>query len=203
MSRDLSKRLLNVGGNNKSIAIPPYYAEFEHLLLDVDKTVKPDVLADARSLHTLDADQYDAVYCSHNLEHYFAHDVTKVLAGFRHVLKQGGFAEIRVPDTKALMRHMVENDIELDEVLYNTQAGHPISCCDILYGWGQQIERSGVDFYAHKTGFSQNTLRKALNNAGFAVVVFRPGRIFEVRALAFTVMPVSEYQKLLGLNLDI
>ena len=49
------RRVLNVGGNNKSIALPPQYAEFEHLLLDIDPRGSPDVLCDARELRTLAA----------------------------------------------------------------------------------------------------------------------------------------------------
>ena len=30
------RKVLNVGGNNKEIRIPQYYAGFEHLLLDID-----------------------------------------------------------------------------------------------------------------------------------------------------------------------
>src|SRR6266446_7887238 len=46
----------------------------------------------------LAASQFDAVYCSHNLEHYYRHDGATVLRGFLHVLKPDGFAEIKVPD---------------------------------------------------------------------------------------------------------
>jgi predicted SAM-dependent methyltransferase len=44
------------------------------------------------------------VYCSHNLEHYYHHEVPRVLAGSLHVLKPHGFAEIRVPDVEAVCR---------------------------------------------------------------------------------------------------
>ena len=198
----MNPRLLNVGGNNKAIAIPPYYAEYEHLIVDIDPAVKPDLLMDARELSKSEPDSYDAIYCSHNLEHYFAHDVPKVLGGFRHILKPDGFVEIRVPDLKALMNHLVKHDLELDDELYKTQAGHTITARDVFYGWGQEIERSGVDFYAHKTGFTQSTLRKALNAAGFSVIVFRPGRLFEIMALAFVQVPDSNLQRLLDLKID-
>ena len=157
---------------------------------------------DARELSKSEPDSYDAIYCSHNLEHYFAHDVPKVLGGFRHILKPDGFVEIRVPDLKALMNHLVKHDLELDDELYKTQAGHTITARDVFYGWGQEIERSGVDFYAHKTGFTQSTLRKALNAAGFSVIVFRPGRLFEIMALAFVQVPDSNLQRLLDLKID-
>ena len=105
-------KVLNVGGNSKAIALPPIFDGYEHLLLDIDPTGKPDLLCDARELTSTPAAQYDAVYCSHNLEHYFRHDVPRVLAGFIHVLKPQGFAFIRVPDIQEVMRIAVERRLE-------------------------------------------------------------------------------------------
>jgi len=195
------RRVLNVGGNNKGIAIPRYFDAFDHLIADIDQSVEPDILIDARALNTQQSQQFDAIYCSHNLEHFFTHDVSKVLSGFRHVLKADGFAEIRVPDLVALMHHIVENKLDLDDMLYETSAGYPITALDVFYGWRREIERSGEEFYAHKTGFSQKTLQKVLNEAGFNFVVFRPGRLFEIYALAFFAKPNAYYQELLSLNI--
>ena len=49
------------------------------------------------------------------------------------------------------MRIAVERRLEPDDVLYQSASG-PIQVLDVLYGWGAQIARSGVDFFAHKTG---------------------------------------------------
>ena len=138
------KKVLNVGGNNKSIALPPHYAGFEHLLLDIDETGSPDIVCDARELTTLEGGQFDAVYCAHNLEHYYRHDVPRVLAGFLHVLKDGGFAHIRVPDINELMKVTIERGLDIEDVLYESDVG-PIMVLDVLYGHGEQIERSGQD----------------------------------------------------------
>ena len=62
-------RVLNVGGASKQIPIPAYFNGWEHLLLDVDPRGSPDIVCDARLLTTLPAGQFDAIYCSHNLEH--------------------------------------------------------------------------------------------------------------------------------------
>jgi hypothetical protein len=74
------RRVLNVGGHDKRIELPPQYAGFEQILLDVDPTVTPDILCDARELSKLEPRQFDAVYCAHNLEHYYRHEVPSVLA---------------------------------------------------------------------------------------------------------------------------
>ena len=182
-----AKKVLNVGGNSKAIPLPPQYAGFEHVLLDIDPTGSPDIVCDARKLDTLEAGQFDAIYCSHNLEHYFRHDVPRVLAGFRHVLKAGGFADIRVPDLHAVMHLTMVRGLDVDDVLYQSSAG-PIMVLDVLYGYSKEIERSGQDFFAHKTGFTQKSLNNALQRAGFSNVFVEAGNL-EIKALAFTGTP--------------
>src|SRR6266699_3551312 len=154
---DIRPRVLNVGGGSKSIPIPSHYANWRHDLLDIDPMGKPDVVCDARNLHALNANQYDAVFCSHNLEHYYKHDGAKVLEGFLHVLKSDGFAEIAVPDLQVLMKVCVENGMEIEDTLYVSPAG-PIAVRDVIYGWCVEIERTENDFFAHKTGFTPLSL---------------------------------------------
>ena len=184
------KKVLNVGGNSKAIPLPPAYTGYEHLLLDIDPTGQPDICCDARQLSTLDAGQFDAIYCSHNLEHYYHHDVPKVLAGFRHVLKDQGFAHIRVPDVGAVMKAAVERGLDIEDTLYQSSLG-PISVMDVLYGYGKQIERSGVEFFAHKTGFTNLSLQRALVAAGFDKIYTTTGNL-EVTAWAFKGAPSEE-----------
>lgn len=190
-------RVLNVGGGSKDIALPPQYAGFEHVLLDIDPAGNPDVCCDARELHTLEPAQFDAVYCSHNLEHYHRHDVPRVLAGFRHVLKPGGWAQVRVPDIPAVMKMAIERRLDLEDTLYTSPAG-PISVLDVIYGLGRQIEESGVDFYAHKTGFSNRTLTGVLRQAGFPHSFSALGNL-EINALAFVLPPGPEVRTRFGL----
>lgn len=178
-------RVLNVGGGSKQIPIPNWYRGWEQLLLDVDPATGADLVLDARQLTALPGGQFDAVYCSHNLEHYYQHDVGKVLAGFLHVLKPAGFAEIHVPDMQRVMQYCVAHDSDIHGILYES-AGGPITVHDVIYGWGRQIAASGVDYYAHKTGFTPHSLREVLLVAGFAEVWVRsPTKDFAVAALAF------------------
>jgi len=181
------KKVLNVGGNNKEIPLPHEYAEFEHLLLDIDPRGLPDIVCDARELSTLEAEQFEAVYCSHNLEHYYRHDVSRVLSGFLHVLKEGGFVHLRVPDMEEVMRMSVEQKLDIDDTLYQSAAG-PIMVLDVMYGYGVEIEQSGQDFYAHKTGFTKKSLETALRKAGFSTIYSGTGNI-EVFAIAFKGVP--------------
>ncbi len=182
-----ARKVLNVGGGSKAIPLPPQYASFEHLLLDIDPRGSPDIVCDARELTALDGGRFDAVYCSHNLEHYYRHDVPRVLAGFLHVLKDGAFAQIQVPDIAAVMRTSVERGLDIDDVLYQSAAG-PIMVLDVLYGYSVEIQRSGRDFYAHKTGFTEKSLLAALQRAGFSKMYSAAADI-EISVLAFKGRP--------------
>jgi SAM-dependent methyltransferase len=192
------KRVLNVGGNSKAIALPPQYAGFEHLLLDIDPKGSPDIVCDARQLTTLEGGSFDAVYCSHNLEHYYRHDVPKVLAGFLHVLKAGGFAHVRVPDIAEVMRLTLERRLDIDDVLYQSPAG-PIMVLDVLYGYSVEIEHSGNEFFAHKTGFTEKSLLAAIGRAGFASAYGAPGNL-EINVVAFKGTPAAATRALFGLG---
>ena len=193
------RNVLNVGGGSKLIAIPRYYTGWGQLMLDIDVNAKPDVLADARELAQLDPGLFDAVYCSHNLEHYYAHDVPRVLTGFAHVLKPEGFAEIRVPDLGAVARAMIEGGRDMEDVLYSSPAG-PLTVRDFIYGFARAIQKTGVDFYAHKTGFTRRSLGDALRRAGFgAVYRLEPFMPFELRAIALRSAPGAWLAELLGL----
>lgn len=193
------KKVLNVGGNSKAIPLPPFYEGWDHILLDIDPRSNPDVVCDARELSGMQSSAYDSVYCSHNLEHYYHHDAEKVLAGFVHVLKADGFVCIRVPDMEELMRKVVTKNLDIDDFLYQSAAG-PITVRDVIYGYGKEIERSGNDFFSHKTGFTKKSLIAILEKAGFQWI-FAGTDNLEVSALAFINKP-SEFAKNL-LNLPI
>lgn len=193
------KKVLNVGGNSKEIPIPGHFNGWEHHLLDIDPRGKPDVLCDARKLDTLAPLVYDGIYCSHNLEHYFAHEVPKVLQGFLHVLKPDGFAEIRVPNMEALFRTIIDRKLDIDDVIYVSKAG-PILVRDMIYGFGVEIERSGQDFYAHKTGFTPKSLRKVLLQSGFRGVLFAKGAGLEIRVLALKSELTEEHRRLFSFD---
>ena len=179
------KKLLNVGGGSKSIPIPPRYKDYEHVLLDIDARLNPDILLDGAKLHTLPAAAYDAVYCSHNLEHYYRHEAEQVARGMIHVLKPDGFAEVRVPDLAAVMQHVAVHRLDVDDLLYRTQQGLAILVHDTIYGYSRETAE-GNEFFAHKTGFTPRSLQDLLLKAGFEIVYAASDRDhFEAFAFAF------------------
>ncbi len=192
-------RVLSVGGNDiLTHPLPAHYTRFQQEALDIDPRTKAAIICDARELTTLPPAAYDAIYCSHNLEHYFAHDVPRVLKGFLHLLKPHGFAELWVPDMQAVMKHVAEKGLDIDDVLYTAHCG-PILVKDVMYGYGKEIAESGQDFYAHKTGFSERSLLARVKEAGFAhAIPIQRGAGFEVGVLAFKTMPDAARRKQFG-----
>jgi hypothetical protein len=162
----MTKAVLNVGGGSKDIAIPDRYLDWRHDLLDIDPRSGADVCHDARRLSDLPPGAYDAVYCSHNLEHYYRHEAIEVIRGFAHVLSEEGFAEVIVPDLLSLMERVVKEGLDVEDVVYASPAG-PIRVVDVVYGYQADIEQSGNDFFAHKNGFSVKSLVKLMREAGF------------------------------------
>lgn len=178
-------RLLNVGGG--AVPPPPEYKGWDVDLLDIDLDVHPDIWLDAKKLTDLEPGQYDAVYCSHNLEHYYEHEVPQVLWGIYYVLAPDGFADIRVPDARGVMLAVAQFDLKLTDVLYQSAVG-PIRVMDVLWGWQKQIAKSSYSYYAHKCGFSRNLLGRALKEAHFEHILIG-GDNYELKALAYKRKP--------------
>jgi hypothetical protein len=184
-------KVLNVGGGNKQIAIPKYFDGWTHDLLDIDPESGADLICDAAKLKYMSRvfDIYDAVYCSHNLEHYYRHDVSAVLTGFNAVLKDDGFAHIIVPN----MQHIFNNlagGADIEDIAYTSPAG-PIKYIDMIYGFGAMIEKSGNDFMCHKNGFTAKSLGNILLTHGFSHVFVGEQNI-NLFAFAFKQKPTDQ-----------
>jgi hypothetical protein len=172
------KLVLNVGGGSKVVPLPDFYNGYEHVLLDIDGTYGANIVMDARKLELWEGDlpYFDAVYCSHNLEHYYVHDVPVVLRGMFRLLKPGGTVEIRVPDLQVVFDALALG-ADLFDVAYGTVLWH-----DMVYGMSCEIVRRG-EGWAHKTGFTEARLRRVLKDAGFADIQLVKAN-YELAALA-------------------
>jgi SAM-dependent methyltransferase len=126
--------------------------------LDIDPRCEPDVVASMTDLGDIGA--FDLVFSHHSLEHLAPHDVGVALKEFQRVLTPSGAAIVFVPD--------LEGVAPTDDVLFVSPAG-PIAGLDLFYG----LRAALIDqpYMAHQTGFVSDTLRSALEAAGFARVV--------------------------------
>ena len=137
---------------------------WKEVRLDIDKEVSPDIVGDITNLDMIPAGTYDAVYSSHNIEHLYQHQVNHALEEFKRVLKPSGFLVITCPDLLQTAKLIAED--KLTKPAYTSPAG-PITPLDILYGHIKSIEK-GRHYMAHKTGFTEKSIRDELNRAGFS-----------------------------------
>src|SRR6266571_3582060 len=94
-----------------------------------------------------------------------------------------------------VMKKIVRRDtVIVQPELHEDNQDTRLRVLNVIYGWGAEIERSGVDFFAHKRGFSAKSLSLSLEKAGF-VQVHTVVSNFEVRALAFKMDPTAEQRK--------
>jgi predicted SAM-dependent methyltransferase len=167
--------------------------EWRQSRLDIDPSVKPDIVASITDMKACVADgSHDALYASHTLEHLHTHEAPAALAEFRRVLSPGGFALLRTPDLAAVAEALLAHGP--DHVAYVAPAG-PITPLDMLYGHNRSI-RKGQSAMAHHTGFTAERLGRLLLAAGFGEARTLPLPEFELWAVAF--MPDADVASILG-----
>jgi SAM-dependent methyltransferase len=144
-------------------SLPEWEAQgYTVIRLDIAPHTKPDILASMTDIGDISpivaGGEVDVVFCCHALEHLYPHEVQHALSEFKRVLKPGGVVVILVPD--------LEDVKPTEEILDYPEAG-PISGLHLFYGDASQIPQ--FPFMAHHCGFVKETLKRALDIAGFAV----------------------------------
>ncbi len=160
------KHVLHVGcgGYNPKMLNERYRnEEWKEIRLDINKDVRPDILASLTDMSAVESNSVDAVWSSHNVEHLYAHDVPIALGEFLRVLKPGGHALITLPDLQQIAEYIIED--RLDEVIYESPIG-PITGVDFIFGHGESIAQ-GNHYMQHLTGFTATSLKNCLGKAGF------------------------------------
>lgn len=188
------KRVLNAGSGPHEL--DRLHAAFRNsdwteVRYDIDKLVKPDLVGSIVDLGAIGDATFDAIWCSHNLEHLRTHDVPTALAEFRRVLKSDGFALMCTPDLETIAELIVDG--RLEDVAYYSPAG-PITALDMLYGLSVSIERGNL-FMSHHTGFTTDRLGRLLIDSGFSEVLVKRGPSYDLWAVAL--MPDANKESLL------
>lgn len=135
--------------------LPEWMSTYREVRLDIDPEVKPEILASITDLGNIGP--YNAVFCQHCLEHLYPQDVPRALKEFYRVLAPDGVLALFVPD--------LEDAKPTDDVLFESPAG-PIAGLDLFYGHRKALA-AGMIYMAHHTGFTQHSLRAAIEQAGF------------------------------------
>ncbi|GGO35595.1 generic methyltransferase [Gemmobacter aquaticus] len=166
---------------------PSAFTGWREVRVDLDPGCRPDILSDLTDLSQAIPDgSADLIYCSHVVEHFFDHDVPRVLQEFARILRPDGAAIVRVPDLAGVMQAFDEGDLE--RPLYHSPSG-PISALDVIFGHRRSIS-AGNHYMAHRTGFTQASLARRMLDAGFEEVQTLPGPSVEFCAVA-TMRPAN------------
>lgn len=139
---------------------------WEEVRLDIDESVRPDIVASVLNLDMVEANSFDAVYSSHNIEHVFSHEVPSMLKEFIRVLNENGVFVVKCPNLLHVAE-LIAND-KLTEAAYISPIG-PITPLDMVYGHSDSIAK-GNTYMAHKCGFTPKSLKKTLEESGFKSV---------------------------------
>lgn len=134
--------------------------------LDIDPAVQPDVVASMTNMSAVADQSVDAVFSSHNLEHLYPHEAPIAIGEFLRVLKPDGVLVLTCPDLTSVCKLVSEG--KLTEAAYESPAG-PIAPIDILFGHRAAMSRGNLHM-AHRSGYSDASLRSLLTSTGFATV---------------------------------
>lgn len=155
------------------------FAEFNHVRVDIDPSVNPDVIDDIRELKEFENESVHAVFSSHNIEHLEDQDVALALRTFWRVLVPTGIVFLMVPDFRLACEWVAQGKGE--EQIYLSGAG-PICPMDMIFGYRPWTVAN--PWQRHRTGFTVDSLRRKLSDAGFAKVDVREGPQFDIIAVA-------------------
>jgi SAM-dependent methyltransferase len=190
------KTFLHVGcGMARRERLPTVFRteQWHEVRLDIDPSVKPDIIASLTDMSPVDSESVDAIWSSHNIEHLNLHEVPVALREFKRVLRPDGFALITLPDLRAVARYIAADN--LTDPLYHSPAG-PITPLDIVFGHQAAIAR-GNHYMAHRVGFTATTLGQALVDAGFEEVRVHEGQRWDLWAVAtMPETPASVFEEL-------
>ena len=177
------KVLLHVGAGSPSNRPLPLCFQGEDWMevrVDIDKRVKPNIVASVTDMQGVPDERSHAVFSSHAHEHLNDFEVEKGFAEIYRVLKPGGFLLMNVPDLKQVAQMIVDG--QADEVLYDSKAG-PVRPIDMMFGHQLSVKK-GNAYMSHRTGFTAERLERFCLEAGFVDVRVRTGRQWDLWVVA-------------------
>ena len=134
-----------------------------YINVDIDPTVKPDVLSDTVDMAIFSECTVDEIYASHLIEHLSYIEFDKAIRSWRRILKHGGIIVLECPDFEGVCKEFLKADEEGKWVSYR-KTWHSI----IEHFYGNQKTL----YQYHKNGFTRNRLKSILTSVGFRDIQF-------------------------------
>lgn len=178
----MPKIVLNLGAGKLPLGVQTaYFKEWKEVRVDIEE-LQPDIADDIRTLEKVPDQFADAIWACHVIEHIFWQDLPMTFHNMLRVLKNDGFAVIRVPNLAAIADKIKDG---LLDTLYMTSGG-PIAPIDIIYGQRGQLVKDAHNYnfaMMHKTGFTPQSMSYILNNLNINGMVAE--QEYEVMAILY------------------
>lgn len=163
---------LACGASQGTDALPTCWRHYEEITVDVDASYSPRFVASMTDLSPIESESVDVVWCRGAIEHLYEHEVPIAMKEMYRVLKPGGEIALTTVDIEKVCAYAA--NFGLDAPMYRIRSGSEVVfVIDMLYGYRKEIEL-GHDHMAHRTGFSEARLKRAMLDAGFAAVGVKP-----------------------------
>ena len=173
------KIVLNVGcGKTELKDHTSHFLDWKEIRIDAFENASVDVISSVVDLEGIPNSCADAVWASHVVEHNYWHDLPNLFANMMRVLKDDGFAIVKVPNLASIAANIEQNILGK---VYDSPSG-PVAAIDMLYGHRGLVNLFGGGM-AHKTGFTKSSMEEVLQSLGIKAVVKE--KDFDVVAVLF------------------
>ena len=194
-----ARRILNAGSGPAKGPVHPAFepSVWREVRIDIEPRAAPDLVGSVADMRGLVEDaSFNAVWCSHCIEHLHDHEALPALSEFKRVLNDEGFAIVSCPNLESVAKLVVSEDVE--SVAYLSPAG-PVRLLDMIFGFSPSIE-AGNGPMAHHTGFTVGRLGRLAVKAGFAEARVLEGENYDLWAALL--MPKADVAALASLFED-
>jgi predicted SAM-dependent methyltransferase len=130
-----------------------------YLSVDVRPEVRPDIVSAAWDLKNVANNSIAEIYSRHMIEHLDPNDARRTLTRWAELLCPGGLLNVIAPDLEFHARQLLGTVISS----FPNQEDHAIAG---FYGWRDET-RGGDREDAHRWGYTEESLARALSEAGF------------------------------------
>jgi glycosyltransferase involved in cell wall biosynthesis len=175
--------VLNVGcGQTRLDAQSKFFVDWDEIRVDAYDNPTADIITSIVELEKIPNESVDCVWASHVVEHNYWHQLPALFNNMLRVLKEDGFAVVRVPDLGSIADKIEDGLLEIE---YNSSAG-PVSVIDMIYGHRGFVESWGEGM-SHKIGFTKKSMEQVLGMLNIKSYVKNGGG--EVVAMIFKTEP--------------
>jgi hypothetical protein len=175
------KIVLNIGcGKTPLNEFTKCFDGWKEVRIDAFENETADVISSIVDFEGIPDSCADAVWASHVVEHNYWHELPKIFSNMMRVLKDDGFAIVKVPNLATIAGAIHGNILT---TIYDTSVG-PVTAMDMIYGHRGLVEAMGEGM-AHKTGFTKSSMEAVLESLGIKAIVKEMQHDLEVVAFLF------------------